>query len=84
VAPRSTRWIASIFVALTGADVLQIAYPKADQALRRDTWGQPVRREAGRPRPARACSRRAAGGKRPRGGGSGWTPSEFSVIASIS
>jgi len=33
VAPRSTRWIASTFVALTGADALQIAYGKAEQAL---------------------------------------------------
>jgi hypothetical protein len=33
VAPRSTRWIASVFVALTGADALQIAYAKAEQAL---------------------------------------------------
>lgn len=33
VAPRPTRWIASVFVALTGADTLQIAYAKAEQAL---------------------------------------------------
>jgi hypothetical protein len=33
VAPRPTRWIASTFVALTGADTLQIAYAKAEQAL---------------------------------------------------
>jgi hypothetical protein len=33
VAPRSTRWIASTFVALTGADSLQIAYAKAEQTL---------------------------------------------------
>jgi hypothetical protein len=33
VAPRSTRWIASVFVALTGADATQIAYAKAEQAL---------------------------------------------------
>jgi hypothetical protein len=33
VAPRSTRWIASVFVALTGADTLQIVYAKAEQAL---------------------------------------------------
>lgn len=33
VAPRSTRWIASTFVALTGADALQIAYAKAEQTL---------------------------------------------------
>jgi hypothetical protein len=29
----ATRWIASVFVALTGADALQIAYAKAEQAL---------------------------------------------------
>jgi hypothetical protein len=33
VSPRSTRWIASTFVALTGADALQIAYARAEQAL---------------------------------------------------
>jgi hypothetical protein len=33
VAPRPTRWIASIFVAVTGADALQIAYAKGEQAL---------------------------------------------------
>jgi hypothetical protein len=33
VAPRSTRWVASTFIALTGADALQIAYAKAEQAL---------------------------------------------------
>jgi Protein of unknown function (DUF1360) len=33
VAPRPTRWIAAIFVALTGADALQIAYAKAEQTL---------------------------------------------------
>ena len=32
VAPRPTRWIASTFVTLTGADALQIAYAKAEQA----------------------------------------------------
>ena len=33
VAPRPTRWLASAFAALTGADVLQIAYARAEQAL---------------------------------------------------
>jgi hypothetical protein len=33
VAPRPTRWIASVFVAVTGADALQIAYAKGEQAL---------------------------------------------------
>jgi hypothetical protein len=33
VAPRPTRWIASIFVAVTGAEPLQIAYSKGEQAL---------------------------------------------------
>jgi hypothetical protein len=33
VAPRSTRWVASTFVTLTGADALQIAYAKAEQTL---------------------------------------------------
>ena len=33
VAPRPTRWVASAFVAVTGADVLQIAYAKGEQAL---------------------------------------------------
>jgi hypothetical protein len=33
VAPRSTRWVASTLVAVTGADALQIAYAKAEQAL---------------------------------------------------
>lgn len=33
VAPRPTRWIAGTFVALTGADALQLAYAKAGQAL---------------------------------------------------
>lgn len=32
-APRATRWSVSILVALTGADALQIAYAKAEQAL---------------------------------------------------
>jgi hypothetical protein len=33
VAPRPTRWIASTLVAVTGADALQIAYAKGEQAL---------------------------------------------------
>lgn len=33
VAPRATRWIASLFALLTGADLLQIAYKKAEDAL---------------------------------------------------
>jgi len=33
VAPRPTRWIASIFVAVTGADALQIAYKKVEDSL---------------------------------------------------
>lgn len=33
VAPRATRWIATVFTALTGADVLQMAYAKAESAL---------------------------------------------------
>jgi hypothetical protein len=32
-APRPTRWVASTLVTLTGADALQIAYAKAEQAL---------------------------------------------------
>lgn len=35
VAPRATRWIASLFVVVTGADVLQIAYKKAEDRLQR-------------------------------------------------
>jgi hypothetical protein len=31
--PRATRWTASVFVTLTGSDVLQIAYAKAEDAL---------------------------------------------------
>jgi hypothetical protein len=31
--PRATRWIASLFTALTGADLLQIAYAKAEELL---------------------------------------------------
>jgi hypothetical protein len=33
VAPRQTRWLASVLVAVTGADVLQIAYVKAEHSL---------------------------------------------------
>ncbi len=33
VCPRATRWIASMFTALTGADLLQIAYAKAEELL---------------------------------------------------
>jgi Protein of unknown function (DUF1360) len=33
VAPRPTRWVAATFSALFGADVLQIAYAKAEEAL---------------------------------------------------
>jgi hypothetical protein len=33
LAPRATRWTASLFVTLTGSDLLQIAYAKAEQAL---------------------------------------------------
>jgi uncharacterized protein DUF1360 len=33
VAPRPARWIASAFAALTGSDMLQIAYKKAEDAL---------------------------------------------------
>jgi len=33
VFPRATRWIASVFVAVTGADLLQIAYKKAEDQL---------------------------------------------------
>jgi hypothetical protein len=33
VAPRPTRWGASVFVALTGSDLLQLAYAKAEAAL---------------------------------------------------
>jgi hypothetical protein len=33
VAPRATRWIASSFVVLTGSDLLQIAYARAEQSL---------------------------------------------------
>lgn len=33
VAPRTTRWLAAIFVALTGSDLLQIAYARAEASL---------------------------------------------------
>jgi hypothetical protein len=33
VAPRATRWMASSFVVLTGSDLLQIAYARAEQLL---------------------------------------------------
>lgn len=33
VAPRFTRWVASVLVAFFGADVLQIAYKKAEDTL---------------------------------------------------
>jgi hypothetical protein len=33
VAPRFTRWFAAVFTALSGADVLQIAYKKAEDTL---------------------------------------------------
>jgi hypothetical protein len=33
VAPRGTRWIASVLATLSGADVLQIAYKKAEDLL---------------------------------------------------
>lgn len=33
VAPRATRWTASVFVSLTGSDLLQIAYAKAEGSL---------------------------------------------------
>jgi hypothetical protein len=33
VAPRPTRWVAATFSALFGADVLQIAYAKAEETL---------------------------------------------------
>lgn len=32
-APRETRWIASVFTAVSGADVLQLAYAKAESTL---------------------------------------------------
>lgn len=33
VAPRATRWIATVFTVVTGADLLQIGYSKAQSAL---------------------------------------------------
>ena len=33
VSPRPTRWLASVFAVLTGADVLQIAYKQAEEQL---------------------------------------------------
>jgi hypothetical protein len=33
VAPRATRWTATIFVALTGSDLLQIGYNRAEKLL---------------------------------------------------
>jgi hypothetical protein len=33
VAPRFTRWLAAVLSALFGADLLQIAYKKAEEAL---------------------------------------------------
>jgi hypothetical protein len=33
VAPRATRWTASVFATLSGADMLQIAYKKAEDTL---------------------------------------------------
>jgi hypothetical protein len=33
VAPRPTRWVMSVFAALTGADALQIAYANAEESL---------------------------------------------------
>src|SRR4051795_9890954 len=33
VAPRSTRWVAGVLVTLSGSDVLQIAYAKAEDSL---------------------------------------------------
>jgi hypothetical protein len=33
VAPRATRWIAGVLTALSGSDLLQIAYKKAEDAL---------------------------------------------------
>jgi Protein of unknown function (DUF1360) len=31
--PRATRWVAAVFTVLTGADLLQIAYAKAEELL---------------------------------------------------
>jgi hypothetical protein len=33
VAPRATRWLATVLTVLFGADLLQIAYRKAEQTL---------------------------------------------------
>jgi hypothetical protein len=33
VAPRFTRWVASVLVAFFGSEVLQIAYKKAEDTL---------------------------------------------------
>jgi hypothetical protein len=33
VAPRATRWVAALFTVVTGADLLQIAYRKAESRL---------------------------------------------------
>jgi Protein of unknown function (DUF1360) len=33
VAPRATRWVASVLSAMFGSDLLQIAYKKAEDAL---------------------------------------------------
>jgi hypothetical protein len=33
VAPRATRWVAALMSALFGADLLQIAYKKAEDSL---------------------------------------------------
>jgi len=33
VAPRATRWVASVLTALFGSDVLQIAYQRAEDAV---------------------------------------------------
>jgi uncharacterized membrane protein len=33
VAPRFTRWVASVLTIFFGADVLQIAYKKAEETL---------------------------------------------------
>jgi len=32
-APRPTRWVAAVFTTLSGSDVLQIAYSKAEDML---------------------------------------------------
>jgi hypothetical protein len=33
VAPRATRWVASVFTVLFGSDLLQIAYKRAEETL---------------------------------------------------